>query len=1325
MKKFIPLLITLVFFLSAIIYISKDKRKGNLDGNWINQLETKKQITAYKNKKIQRRKEGHYKQDKPDMYLEYLKFLKSPIGDDFPYQFNQDLKELKIAKEKRVKLKASKVNLNWIERGPGNVGGRTRGFILDPNDQTANTWFAGSVGGGVWKTTDAGDSWECITSDWPNLSIGALAMTEADHNVIYAGTGEGFGNLDAILGNGIFKSIDKGQSWELLESTTENIEFKYINRIIVNPQDANNVLVATNNGIYKSLDGGDSWINVYSNNRRIQDLIINPNNPSDLLATSNGFGILKSEDGGDHWYLVYAINEGRLETTFSTFDSNYVYALSEESNLYLSIDGGDNWEQATTYSQIEFLSAQGWYNNTIVGDPMNSNIVWIGGLDVYRVSIGNENTEEGREVFDIINSASEFLSFGNIDGQYLMGGLKVEELGFSDLSNIEIKFGNNHSQKAHFFSVGSSSDVIVDNENYIYEGYFDVPFEVWDTENNVQLMISVRDQNENGEFDLTEVSLEQIFIHTPNYSENEAVDISLDGGVANNLAVQIFPRMAKGVDWGDAIIAESSISLSKYNLKSRSFSSIKKTDWRYSGTDSYSHADHHNLIITENAGDPYRIINCNDGGVFMSDDRGNSWSEKVTGYVTSQFYGISRHPNYNVYLGGTQDNGTWVSGENSDHLSSWNKVAGGDGFETVWHSIDENKLAISLYYNTIYTTIDGQNFIQSTDIGDTENNNAPFVTQITNCMSNPDLLLAGGESGLWRSPDFGQSWELINMPDDSWSYGSYSPRMAISPANGQVVWAGTFISNTVGVSVSIDGGKTFTEDNSPLEMNISIPISNIVAHPTESETAFVLCAVGGVAKIFKTEDLGQTWNELSGFGTNSKSTNGFPDVAVYDLIVMPYNTDIIWVGTEIGLFESTDGGQNWIYADNGLPAVCIWDMKIVDQQVIIGTHGRGVWTLDVPEIVPAIKPPYIKQAAKKPNGEVWYTTLFSENMDSVQIYLDDEFWGVQKDISSGEETNTIEGFEGRGLKFEIKIIGFVDNKRITSNIVTVSNPNLGEMVEKYSNSFSVRKYDFKGTLFTISKNLFGDFAIHTPHPYLEKTEYTYTLNYPIKVLEDADKAIMEYRDIALIEPGEAGTVFGDQEFWDYVVVEGTVDGANWIPLQDGYDVNYSEKWKDFADNNKSDNEFDYENISEEPGSKQLYESHTIRLQNTFNAGDIIQIRFRLHSDDASIGWGWIIDDVVIQEEGTGIFTPKESNGSVKITPNPAVDFIDLEIESPKLGELSVKVYDLSGKLELEKKYDKTVEGWKQRMNISALQGGMKVISINIGEEYYTGKFIKK
>ena len=214
-------------------------------------------------------------------------------------------------------------------------------------------------------------------------------------------------------------------------------------------------------------------------------------------------------------------------------------------------------------------------------------------------------------------------------------------------------------------------------------------------------------------------------------------------------------------------------------------------------------------------------------------------------------------------------------------------------------------------------------------------------------------MFAVGARGVWRSQDFGAHWEIVSIPGEQWGFDGQSGQVHVSRANADIVWAGVFMNSREGtVHVSLDGGETFA----PTAVPAGAPgayISGLATHPHQDSTAYVLFSVYGKPKILKTTNLGQTWRDLSGFADspNGESTNGFPDVAVYDLLVMPHDPDVIWVGTEIGLFESTDGGNTWEYADNGLPAVSVWQMKLVDDQVILATHGRGIWTLDLPRLL--------------------------------------------------------------------------------------------------------------------------------------------------------------------------------------------------------------------------------------------------------------------------------------------------------------------------------------------------------------------------------------
>jgi photosystem II stability/assembly factor-like uncharacterized protein len=172
----------------------------------------------------------------------------------------------------------------------------------------------------------------------------------------------------------------------------------------------------------------------------------------------------------------------------------------------------------------------------------------------------------------------------------------------------------------------------------------------------------------------------------------------------------------------------------------------------------------------------------------------------------------------------------------------------------------------------------------------------------------------------------------------------------ISSANPNIVWAGGGMTSQTSLFVSTDGGRNFTATT-----NITRPMgamTNIIPHPTEPNTAFVTFSLPNRPKVLLTRDLGKTWTDLSGFGatgTNTVSSNGFPDIAVYTVFVFPKDTQRIWAGTELGIFETTNGGQSWNYLQSDLPSVAIWSMKLVDNQVVIATHGRGIWTAELPK----------------------------------------------------------------------------------------------------------------------------------------------------------------------------------------------------------------------------------------------------------------------------------------------------------------------------------------------------------------------------------------
>lgn len=209
MKKFYSLSVLIIIIISAFFVIQNKSKKPTLAENftpeeyWNYQYEIKKE----------RRRNGYAKADKPDEFTKYFRDITTKFGqEENEYPFNYKLKELDKAVKQKKKIKfIEKENPVWEQRGPANVGGRTRGLIIDPDDATHNTWYAGAATGGIWKTTNGGQSWTCLSDEFPNLSANTLAMSLSNTQVIYAGTGESFPGGTYMKGNGILNQLIKEQ----------------------------------------------------------------------------------------------------------------------------------------------------------------------------------------------------------------------------------------------------------------------------------------------------------------------------------------------------------------------------------------------------------------------------------------------------------------------------------------------------------------------------------------------------------------------------------------------------------------------------------------------------------------------------------------------------------------------------------------------------------------------------------------------------------------------------------------------------------------------------------------------------------------------------------------------------------------------------------------------------------------------------------------------------------------------------------------------------------------------------------------------------------
>lgn len=299
----------------------------------------------------------------------------------------------------------------WVSRGPQNCGGRTMGLLIDPMD--TNILYAGAETGGVWKSTDGGMTWSPLKDFMQNLDISTMVMDPLDHNTIYVGTGV----ENAIPGAGVFKTIDAGLTWEQL-TFTQN--WQYVFKLAIQPGNSS-VLLSTNpDGIWRSTDAGISWTNVYSTTiGSPQILAFDPGDVththvvSQTAASSDGIHyylqLLYSSDAGQNWTASHSMPEqvtdlrgiavawGPTGTVYVDVGQPFGSSVGE---LWRSTDSGDH------YSRI---SAQGVTDCTVRCavwvSPSNPNIVVVGGVDNWRSTDGGATFPAGGKLSDWQNGA--------------------------------------------------------------------------------------------------------------------------------------------------------------------------------------------------------------------------------------------------------------------------------------------------------------------------------------------------------------------------------------------------------------------------------------------------------------------------------------------------------------------------------------------------------------------------------------------------------------------------------------------------------------------------------------------------------------------------------------------------------------------------------------------------------------------------------------------------------------------------------------------------------------------------------------------------------
>ena len=291
-------------------------------------------------------------------------------------------------------------SINYRLVGPfrGGRAGTVAGVIGNNN-----LYYMGTAGGGVWKTEDAGNTWESISDGYYGGSIGAIAVSESDPNIIYVGEGEQTLRGNVSSGKGMWKSVDAGETWKFIGLPKS----EHISRIKIHPEDPNVVYVGVignlwkpnvERGLYKTTDGGVSWNKILyvSDKAGVGDIILDPNNSRIIYASTwqmkrNGYRmdsggpdskVFRSFDSGKTWEDISKFNGlpefpwGIVGVTISPVNSKRIWLMIEspDGGLFRSDDGGNNWKKVNSNRA---LRQRAWYYTRIYADSQNEDKIYV------------------------------------------------------------------------------------------------------------------------------------------------------------------------------------------------------------------------------------------------------------------------------------------------------------------------------------------------------------------------------------------------------------------------------------------------------------------------------------------------------------------------------------------------------------------------------------------------------------------------------------------------------------------------------------------------------------------------------------------------------------------------------------------------------------------------------------------------------------------------------------------------------------------------------------------------------------------------------------
>ena len=861
----------------------------------------------------------------------------------------------------------------WRSIGPTATGGRIVDIAVNP--QNEHHILAASAAGGLWETKNNGTTWSNIFNNEGVISIGDVAFDPQDPTILWVGTGEANNQRSSLQGNGIYKSVDGGKTWRQMGLS----DSYHIGRIVVDPRDSQVVYVAvpghlyTENeerGLFKTTDGGESWSKVLYINPKVGviDVIVHPENPDVVLAASYerlrrawnldeagpGSGIHRSADGGQTWTRVDAGlpggSLGRIGLAYFAANPDTMYATVSNFNPRPPrTDRGDN------------------SGNTRAGGRGNRNATSAAEIDaeqqVAQSTADEEQSSEGvegeRVWQDGVENQDDQQDGDSAVKQDDQQGDQQDAAATADPALIATPFGFQLSRQDEQWIVSELQNGSVAAQAGVQNGD---PFvsvggtTEWETEALRSYLRGVQAGDR----------IQWVFRR----EEREiAVTLVLPrAGRTPDIGGEIYRSDDAGLTWrktnrqpvgGNPPYYYGQIAIDPQNADRVYVLSVPLyvsddggQTFNQAGARSV-HVDHHALWI--NPRNPNHVMLGNDGGFHISYDRCATW-DYVFNLPLAQFYAITadnQRP-YHVY-GGLQDNGTWggpAQGAGGVTRDQWYRVGGGDGFYVQVDPNDHNLIYAESQFGAIYRLNRATGQSKSirppqseprSGTRDRYNWNSPILLS----RHHTGTLYFGGNK-LFMSYNQGDEWLTIS-PDlttaDPAKLTGNVPHCTIttiseSPLDPDWLLVGT---DDGKVHITRDRGKNWEDISGGFPTQPEAWwCSRVEFSHADKATAYV--SFTGYREddfrpfVFKTTDGGRTWNSIGG---------NLPNECVNVIKQDPRRAQTLYVGTDLSCYVSTNDGKSWQRL-NGFGQLPVHDLLVHprERDLIIGTHGRGIFIMD-------------------------------------------------------------------------------------------------------------------------------------------------------------------------------------------------------------------------------------------------------------------------------------------------------------------------------------------------------------------------------------------